>query len=137
VQRIAEAEVAIDTTAEEVKKKIDLDKQALLHQLSAKKVEIVKQLDNLCIEITQQQSFMDSLKKYSEELSVKGAAGDIARESGALHDRVAELSHFDVIQQSNDEVHSIDVDFTATLFGGNILGEVKVTVKPKGEQYLL
>lgn len=136
VERVAETEASIEMAAEETKTKAERDKHVLLDRLAAGKDEIVKQLDNLSVEITQQLSFMDSLKKYAEELSKMGAVADVARESGALHDRVNDLLKFDIIEQTRDKFHSTEVGFTAAKFEGNLVGEVKVTATEKGQQSL-
>ena len=82
---------------------------------------------------------MEGLKKYTNELSNKGAAGDIAAEAVVLHDRVEELLKVDVIQNSRDSIDAIEVQFnksTSLDKVNNFLGEVKVEVKPKGKSYL-
>lgn len=132
-ERVAETEISIQTAAEETKMKVERDKQALLDRLTTRKCEVVKQFDNLTIEITQQLSFMDSLKTYCDELSNKGAVGDVARESSVLQTRVNDLLKFDVFEQSRNKLHSTDVDFAAAKSEGNLLGEVSVTAKEKGQ----
>jgi len=135
---VGETEIEICDKAEEYKLLIESNKQTLLNELTTKQGHVVKMFDNLSHELTQHLTLVDNLKKYTEELSKKGAEADIARETSVLHDRVEELSKLDVIQQSCDDMDSTDVKFTAsTLLTKdcyNLIGKIDVTILAKGEK---
>ena len=132
-KRVEETEQTITKRAQELILKIERDKQTLLEELSKEKYDTMKQLDNVHHEIVQQILIMESLKKYTEELSLKGSPGDIARETTTLENRFKELLKFEVIEHSRDDLHSIDVKFTQTSVNNdNIIGKVDVTVTAKG-----
>ena len=121
-----------------MKQLIERNKQTLLDELTTKQRHVIKRLDNLMHEIVQHQTLVDSLKKYTEELSRKGAGADIARDTSVLHDRVEELLKLEVIEQSRDDMDSIDVKFTASTVVSeeciNAVGKIDVTISAKGEE---
>jgi len=132
---VGETEIEISKKAEEIKQLIERNKQTLLDELSTKQQHVVKMFDNLSHEIKQHLTLVDNLKKYTEELSKKGAEADIARETSVLHDRVEELLKLDVLQQSRDDMVSTDVKFTASTLltkdCDNLIGKIDVTVSAK------
>jgi hypothetical protein len=133
VEEIAETEDAIVHKAEEAKQRIEHDKQTLLSELETRKSEILKQLNHLSHEVTQQMSLMENLKKYTEELVKKGAAGDIARETSMLQNRAKELLELDVLERSRNNMYSIDVNFTASTSDvDNMVGKAGVHIVAKG-----
>jgi hypothetical protein len=135
-KQVTETEMAIENSAEEMKRKIERDKQTLIAELIDKKGDVMKQLDNLSCEITQHISFMESLKKYGGELSKKGAAGDVARESSILHDRVGELMTFDSIDQLRNSIDTVEVKFTESTLNlavsDKMVGRLDVQIKSAG-----
>jgi len=82
---------------------------------------------------------VESLKKYTKELSTKGAVCDIAQEASVLHDRVEEPLKIDAIEKSRNDMHTIDVKYTETdavRSISNLIGCVEVQIKRKqGECY--
>jgi len=135
VKIVDETERTIEKKAEELKLLIDRNKQTLINELTVKKGEVGKQLENLTQEIKQQISFIENLKRYSDELLKKGAAGDVARETSVLHDRVEELLQFDAIEKSRNSMYSFDVKFTESTVitnSSNMIGDINVEFIPKG-----
>lgn len=136
-KQVAEVEDEIVRKAEELKRRIDRSKLALLYELATQKRDVIKQLDNLNKEIEHQVSLMENLKKYTEELSSKGAASDIARESGVIQERVEELLKYDAVERSRNDLYSVSVRFTATGSKPDTreisIGNVSVQVTAKGK----
>ena len=131
-KNVAETEEAIIRT-EELMLKIQREKQTLLDELAKKKCGTMKQLDNVHHEIVQQMSLLENLKKYTEELSLKGSPGDIARETGALENRAKELLKLDSIGRSRDRLHRVEVKFTQTTTNDNVIvGQVNIEVTANG-----
>ena len=137
VRKMSETEEEVIRKAEELKQLIECQKTTLLDGLSVKKRDIVKQLENIGHEIEQQVSFMESVKKYGEELSNKGSASDIARESNVIHCRVEELLKVENIEKSRDDIHFIDVKFmSSTLIINckeNVIGNFDISIVGKGK----
>ena len=130
-KQVDEAVKDITKRADEMMRKVEQDKQTLLDELAKKRCDTMKQLDNVHHEIVQQVSFMENLKKYAEELSLKGSPGDIARETNALKIRTAELLKLHTcIEQSGKNLDSVSVRFThKTVDSDNIIGKFEVTSK--------
>jgi DNA-binding beta-propeller fold protein YncE len=77
---------------------------------------------------------LDSFKKYTEQLTVKGAACDIARQASGLRTRAKELMEFEVIRKLTDEVCQVEVKFSSQLEMAKfkqIFGELKVQTMNK------
>jgi len=133
---VGQTEMEICAKAEEIKLLVERHKRLLLDELTTKQRHVVKMFDNLSHELTQHLTLVDNLKKYTEELSKKGAEADIARETSVLHDRVEELLKLDVVQQSRDEMDSTNVKFTASTSVSkdcdNVIGKIDVTILVKG-----
>jgi len=135
---VGEAEVEICEKAEENKQLIDRNKQTLLNELTTRQQHVVKMFDNLSKNIIQHLAVVDNLKKYTGELSKKGAGAEIVREMSVIHDRVNELLNLDVIEQSRDDMNSTDIRFIpSTVLSENCdsaIGKIKVLILAKGNE---
>jgi hypothetical protein len=120
--------------AEEMKKLIEQYKTDELDKLRETKFKQVKQIENVRHEIESVLMMLDSFKKYTEQLTVKGAACEIARQARGLRTRAKELMEFDVSSKLADEVCWVDVKFSGLSQMAKlkqILDEGKVQTSPK------
>jgi hypothetical protein len=134
VDVINNIEKEIMEKAEEMKKLIEKYKMDELDKLRETKSKQVKQIENVRHEVEGVLMMLDSFKKYTEQLTVKGAACDIARQASGLRTRAKELMEFDVRRKLTDEVCWVEVKFDSQLEMAELkqtFGELKVQTKTK------
>jgi len=66
-----------------------------MNELSSMKQKRMKEIESLREEIERRLLWMESYKKYVDEVRQKGTACDIARAASGLHDRADELLMLD------------------------------------------
>jgi len=128
---VKEVETAIVMKARELEQQIERDKERLLSELMAKKLDVIKLCDGLTYETTQQLVMLENMKCYTEELVTKGVANDLATEASNLHDRTERLLEIDFIEKMQECMENKFIKFTEAPFviknsEGNILGTVNV-----------
>ena len=115
-EQIAKAEMEISKKAEQLKRMIDVHKAKLVEELSSIKQKRRKEIESLRKEIERQLLWMESHKKYVDEMRQKGTACDIARAASGLHDRADELLEFDDIERALDNLGHAHVTFASSNF---------------------
>jgi hypothetical protein len=102
IKHVADAEEAIFKKTEEMKQLIEQNKETLINELATRKAEVLQQVTNISQLIALRISLLDNLKKYTKELSTKGAPDYVARESSAVHGRIEELLEYRNVVDSKD-----------------------------------
>ena len=139
-----EVKSTICAKADDLKREIERQKDALLTELETTQKERLKQTHHLMQDVQQHMLLLRSLKQYTEELCDNGSVVDIARETDKLHERSQELVKCgDDIQRTLEEFGSASVTFspvdqhhatdvtTAQLLGHIVVDKTPVT--PSGD----
>jgi tripartite motif-containing protein 2/3 len=128
----AEAEAQIDKRAEEIKQMIERNRKALSEELATNQNGVTKQFDSLKDDITQMISLLENAKKYTEELSSKGTATDVTRQTLPLRDRIKDLLKFNDIERTWEINKSAGVKFVTsqvlTINSPNVVGKIECKV---------
>jgi Mg2+ and Co2+ transporter CorA len=131
IENVEHTENAICTRAEQLKALVDRDKMIVLDELSLKKKERVKLIENTVHEVEQQVAIVDSLRKYINELDKRGNASEIARDQSALHNRAEELLKPNSVISPVKQITTIRIAFTASLTQNektsNMVGKITST----------
>ena len=127
--QVTKAEDAICKRADELKAKIDLDKQKLMAELNDIKSNRDKQISNVIHELAQERSLLESLNAYCDELTKKGTANELCRQAGNLRTQVAELANVHNEEETLEKLGSVDVKFLSSSCwtaedDNNIVGQV-------------
>ena len=131
IKQVAETEDEIIKKADWLKELIETHKQKLIYELGTKKRKAVKHLENQDDDVTRRRSCMERVKAYTEEVTKKGTAGDIARDSSMLHERSEELTMLESVKEARRNIGGLAMKFTeSSLLSGetvNAVGEINFT----------
>lgn len=135
--RIDQIELAVCTNADQLKRIIDDQKQALVTELQTVKQERLKQVENLCGTISPCVALLNRSKQDIEELSQKGTAVDMAREMTRVHNKTNELLR---VPCALNEFGSVDVKFVSMPIVDdktrNMIGRIEVIRTSKNQSML-
>jgi len=112
LDQVRKVETEICERADRLKAAIDEGKQKLVAELYEMKTSREKQMDTLDAEIAQSKSFLESLKKYANELMKKGTASDVTRQADSVRRRTDTLGNTTTIEYSWNELSIVDITFT-------------------------
>jgi B-box zinc finger len=108
---VKKAEDAICKRADELKTKIEVDKQNLMAELNDIESSRHKQIDKVVRELAQEKSLVERLNAYCDELSKKGAASELSHQAGNLRTQVTELANVRKDAETMEKLGSVDVKF--------------------------
>jgi hypothetical protein len=114
LDQVQKTETAICQRADDLWKKIDIEKQKLIAELNEIKTTREKQIKHVAQEIAQDKSSLESLKKYCDELLKKGTASEISREADNLRVRVEELAKMHNEEETMENVGYLEVAFVSS-----------------------
>jgi len=133
---VVTTEIEINAKAEQLKKKIDIEKERLINELKSMKEERMKEIESLREEIERLLVSMESYKKYVDEMREKGTACDVARAANGLHNRADELLVFDATERRLAELGHANVMFTWSHYisddANKALGQLHLSINKPG-----
>ena len=112
VGQVADTEDEVIKRAEGLQELIENHKLRLLSELAAKKHKAVTYLEELNDDVKRRRSGLEIVKLYTEELSKRGTAGDIARDMFMLQDRTKELTMLETLKRAQINIGGLAIKFT-------------------------
>jgi len=140
IEQLETTKLEIDKQAERLKQIMDVQsrREKLMNELASMKRKRVNEIESLREEIERQLLFMESYKKYVDEVRQKRTACDIARAaSGGLHERAHKLLKLDVFERKLADLGHADITFTSsnyvTALVSRTLGQLHMNIGNTGK----
>jgi B-box zinc finger/Zinc finger, C3HC4 type (RING finger) len=121
--------------AEQMKQKIDLEKDSILNQLTKLQNARVQKVNEITSNVEETMMLVDNLKMYIQQLIDKGLATDVTTQMRLIPERVRELIKLDKLETDMGKLGSIDVVFAPSgqlTSTGTLLGKVETQISAEG-----